>query len=155
MNGRIDLLAGQNCPSPTTALHMMINHGPAPRDVFRDTCAFLLEGHGKVTGDEGFILLTHRPVADGRCCWSRSKTASPSNAKANPRSGYGWTTTGTTNPCAPSPCWKISTTKCGLQNWPTISQATNTWTGLMDGGLIMWPEASNRGYFSPAPIVSN
>ncbi|MDO9269077.1 MAG: TerD family protein [Methylobacter sp.] len=56
MSNRIDLVAGQNCPLSTTALHVSISHGQGSPGVTVDVSAFLLNGQGKVSTDNDFIF---------------------------------------------------------------------------------------------------
>ncbi|MGZ8137648.1 MAG: TerD family protein [Methylococcaceae bacterium] len=56
MNNRIDLVAGQNCPLLTTALHVSLSHGQSPPGLNIDVSAFLLNAQGKVTTDNDFIF---------------------------------------------------------------------------------------------------
>ncbi len=56
MTNRIDLVAGQNCPLPTTSLHVSISHGQGIPDMIVDVSAFLLNSRGKVSTDEDFIF---------------------------------------------------------------------------------------------------
>ncbi|MFU8789323.1 MAG: TerD family protein [Methylobacter sp.] len=55
MSHRIDLVAGQNCPLPTTSLHVSVSHGQSP-GVTVDVSAFLLNSQGKVSTDDDFIF---------------------------------------------------------------------------------------------------
>ncbi len=62
MNNRIDLVAGQNCPLPMTALHVSVSHGAPPPGLAVDASAFLLDAAGKVAGDEDFIFFNQPAI---------------------------------------------------------------------------------------------
>ncbi|MGR8980445.1 MAG: TerD family protein [Gammaproteobacteria bacterium] len=56
MLNRIDLVAGQNCPLPTTALHVTMTTGQTVPGLEIDASAFLLNEKGKVSSDHDFIF---------------------------------------------------------------------------------------------------
>ncbi|GAB6139622.1 TerD family protein [Methylosoma difficile] len=58
---RIDLVAGQNCPLPSTDLHISLSYGSKPHDLSVDVSAFLLNAQGKVTADDDFVFF-NQPV---------------------------------------------------------------------------------------------
>lgn len=64
MSNRIDLVAGQNCPLPTTSLHVLVNHGQGPSGMTVDVSAFLLNSQGKVSTDEDFIFFNQPARAE-------------------------------------------------------------------------------------------
>jgi len=63
MSHRIDLVAGQNCPLPTTSLHVSVSHGQA-QGVAADVSAFLLNAQGKVSTDDDFIFFNQPARAE-------------------------------------------------------------------------------------------
>ncbi len=64
MSNRIDLVAGQNCPLPTTSLHVLISHGEGMPDITVDVSAFLLNSRGKVSTDDDFIFFNQPARAE-------------------------------------------------------------------------------------------
>ncbi|MBL6985629.1 MAG: TerD family protein [Methylobacter sp.] len=56
MSNRINLVAGQNCPLPTTSLHVSVSHGQGSPEITVDVSAFLLNSQGKVSSDDDFIF---------------------------------------------------------------------------------------------------
>lgn len=61
MLNRIDLIAGQNCSLPSTALHATITTGQTMPGLEIDVSAFLLNAQGKVASDKDFIFF-NQPV---------------------------------------------------------------------------------------------
>lgn len=64
MNNRIDLVAGQNLPLPTTALHVSITTGQIMPGLDLDISAFLLNAQGKVSSDHDFIFFNQPSRSD-------------------------------------------------------------------------------------------
>lgn len=69
MNGRIDLVAGQNCLLSSTGLHVLVNPGSLPPGMTLDSSAFLLDGQSKVTGDDDFIFFNQPATANRDVLW--------------------------------------------------------------------------------------
>lgn len=64
MYNRIDLVAGQNCLLPETALHVMVFTGRKITGPELDMSAFLLTAQGKVSSDEDFVFYNQPVRAD-------------------------------------------------------------------------------------------
>lgn len=64
MLNRIDLVAGQNCPLPTTALHVTMTTGQTMPGLEIDASAFLLNAQGKVASDSDFIFFNQPAHSD-------------------------------------------------------------------------------------------
>jgi tellurite resistance protein TerA len=64
MNNRIDLVAGQNCPLPATALHVTMTTGQTLPGLDVDISAFLLNAQGKVSSDHDFIFFNQPARGD-------------------------------------------------------------------------------------------
>ncbi|MGR8940392.1 MAG: TerD family protein, partial [Gammaproteobacteria bacterium] len=64
MYNRIDLVAGQNCLLPETALHVTVFTGRKITGPELDLSAFLLTAQGKVSADEDFVFYNQPVRAD-------------------------------------------------------------------------------------------
>ncbi|MGJ0515564.1 MAG: TerD family protein [Methylomicrobium sp.] len=64
MFNRIDMVAGQNCPMPVSALHVTVMTGRQITGPDLDMSAFLLNAQGKVSRDEDFVFYNQPLRAD-------------------------------------------------------------------------------------------
>ncbi|MEC4750527.1 TerD family protein [Methylomicrobium sp. Wu6] len=64
MYNRIDLVAGQNCPLPASALHVTVATGRKISGPDLDLSAFLLNAQGKVSRDDDFVFYNQPVRAD-------------------------------------------------------------------------------------------
>lgn len=61
MYDRVDMVAGQNCPLPASALHVTVMTGRKISGPYLDLSAFLLNAQGKVSRDDDFVFY-NQPV---------------------------------------------------------------------------------------------
>lgn len=64
MYNRIDMVAGQNCPLPASALHVTVMAGRRTSGPDLDVSAFLLNAQGKVSRDDDFVFYNQPVRAD-------------------------------------------------------------------------------------------